>query len=152
MWGQEYRTSSAECAAALDAYYAAFLSFGRGRVAAVLRAAAADPSCALAAAHAAHAVSPRDPVRAAASLATAHAVQAVALRDPARAAASTVPPLPAPATAALAMARVPAPAWPVFGMPPAVAPFWTPPAQPSQQTWPGGGTRPHWRSPSVPWG
>ena len=71
MWGQEYRTSSAECAAALDAYYAAFLSFGRGRVAAVLRAAAADPSCALAAAHAAQAVAPRDPARAAAFLAAA---------------------------------------------------------------------------------
>ncbi|CAN6298205.1 unnamed protein product [Urochloa humidicola] len=71
MWGQEYRTSSAECAAALDAYYAAFLSFGRGRVAAALRAAAADPSCALAAAHAAHAVAPRDPAGAAAFLATA---------------------------------------------------------------------------------
>ncbi|XP_021307544.1 tetratricopeptide repeat protein 38 isoform X1 [Sorghum bicolor] len=71
MWGQEYRTSSADCAAALDAYYAAFLSFGRGRVAAVLRAAAADPTCALAAAHAAHAVAPRDPAGAAAFLAAA---------------------------------------------------------------------------------
>lgn len=71
MWGQEYRTSSAECAAALDAYYAAFLSFGRGRVAAALRAVAADPSCALAAAHAAHAVAPRDPAGAAAFLAAA---------------------------------------------------------------------------------
>jgi len=71
MWGQEYRTSSAECAAALDAYYAAFLSFGRGRTAAVLRAAAADPSCALAAAHAAHAAAPRDPAGAAAFLAAA---------------------------------------------------------------------------------
>lgn len=71
MWGQEYRTSSAECAAALDAYYAAFLSFGRGRVAKALRAAAADPTCALAAAHAAHAVAPRDPAGAAAYLAAA---------------------------------------------------------------------------------
>nr|CAB3493640.1 unnamed protein product [Digitaria exilis] len=71
MWGQEYRTSSAECAAALDAYYAAFLSFGRGRVAAAVRAAAADPTCALAAAHAAHAVAPRDPAGAAAFLAAA---------------------------------------------------------------------------------
>ncbi|CAN6292097.1 unnamed protein product [Urochloa humidicola] len=71
MWGQEYRTSSAECAAALDAYYGAFLSFGRSRVAAALRAAAADPSCALAAAHAAHAVAPRDPAGAAAFLAAA---------------------------------------------------------------------------------
>ncbi|RLN18765.1 tetratricopeptide repeat protein 38 [Panicum miliaceum] len=71
MWGQEYRTSSAECAAALDAYYAAFLSFGRGRVAAVLRAAAADPTCALAAAHAAQAIAPRDPAGAAAFLAAA---------------------------------------------------------------------------------
>ncbi|CAD6206223.1 unnamed protein product [Miscanthus lutarioriparius] len=71
MWGQEYRTSSADCAAALDAYYAAFMSFGRGRVAAVLRASAADPTCALAAAHAAHAVAPRDPAGAAAFLAAA---------------------------------------------------------------------------------
>ncbi|RLN42330.1 tetratricopeptide repeat protein 38 [Panicum miliaceum] len=71
MWGQQYRTSSAECAAALDAYYAAFLSFGRGRVAAALRAAAADPSCALAAAHAAQAVAPKDPAGAAAFLAAA---------------------------------------------------------------------------------
>ncbi|ONM07937.1 Tetratricopeptide repeat (TPR)-like superfamily protein [Zea mays] len=68
MWGQEYRTSSADCAAALDAYYAAFMSFGRGRVAAVLRAAAADPTCALAAAHAAQSVAPRDPAGAAAFL------------------------------------------------------------------------------------
>ncbi|XP_066383042.1 uncharacterized protein [Miscanthus floridulus] len=71
MWGQEYRTSSADCAAALDAYYAAFMSFGRGRVAAVLRAAAADPTCALASAHAANAVAPRDPAGAAAFLAAA---------------------------------------------------------------------------------
>jgi hypothetical protein len=55
----------------LDAYYAAFLSFGRGRVAKALRAAAADPTCALAAAHAAHAVAPRDPAGAAAYLAAA---------------------------------------------------------------------------------
>ena len=55
-------------AAALDAYYAAFMSFGRGRVAAVLRAAAADPTCALAAAHAAQSVAPRDPAGAAAFL------------------------------------------------------------------------------------
>ncbi|XP_066380092.1 uncharacterized protein [Miscanthus floridulus] len=71
MWEQEYRTSSTDCAAALDAYYAAFMSFGRGRVAAVLRAAAADPTCALATAHAAHAVAPRDPAGAAAFLAAA---------------------------------------------------------------------------------
>ncbi|GJN23690.1 hypothetical protein PR202_gb11358 [Eleusine coracana subsp. coracana] len=71
MWGQEYRTSSADCAAALDAYYAATMAFGRGRGAFVLRAAAADPTCVLAAALAAHFVSPRDPAAAAAYLAAA---------------------------------------------------------------------------------
>ncbi|XP_062212088.1 uncharacterized protein LOC133913061 isoform X2 [Phragmites australis] len=71
LWGQEYRTSSADCAAALDAYYAAFMSFGRGRGAAILRAAAADPSCALASALAAHFVGPRDPAAAAVFLAAA---------------------------------------------------------------------------------
>uniref|UniRef100_A0A0A9DZC3 Uncharacterized protein n=1 Tax=Arundo donax TaxID=35708 RepID=A0A0A9DZC3_ARUDO len=71
LWGQEYRTSSADCAAALDAYYAAFMSFGRGRGAAILRAVKADPSCALAAALAAQFVGPRDPAGAAAFLAAA---------------------------------------------------------------------------------
>uniref|UniRef100_A0A0D9VXN0 Tetratricopeptide repeat protein 38 n=1 Tax=Leersia perrieri TaxID=77586 RepID=A0A0D9VXN0_9ORYZ len=71
MWGQEYRTASAECAAALDEHYAHTMGFGRGRVAAVMRAAAADPSCALASALAAHCVAPRDPARAAALLAAA---------------------------------------------------------------------------------
>ncbi|KAK3149688.1 hypothetical protein QOZ80_3AG0220950 [Eleusine coracana subsp. coracana] len=71
MWGQEYRTSSADCAAALDAYYGATMAFGRGRGAFVLRAAAADPACVLAAALAAHFVAPRDPAAAAAYLAAA---------------------------------------------------------------------------------
>jgi hypothetical protein len=71
MWGQQYRTSSADCAAALDAYYAATMAFGRGRGAAVRRAAAADPACVLAAALAAHFVAPRDPAAAAAYLAAA---------------------------------------------------------------------------------
>lgn len=71
MWGQEYRTSSADCAAALDAYYAATMAYGRGRGAAVLRAAFADPACVLAAALAAHFVAPRDPAAAAAYLAAA---------------------------------------------------------------------------------
>jgi hypothetical protein len=71
MWGQEYRTSSADCTAALDAYYAATMAFGRGRGASVLRAAAADPACVLAAALAAHFVAPRDPAAAAAYLAAA---------------------------------------------------------------------------------
>jgi hypothetical protein len=71
MWGQEYRTSSADCAAALDAYYAATMAFGRGRGAAVLRAAAADSACVLAAALAAQFVAPRDPAAAAAYLAAA---------------------------------------------------------------------------------
>ena len=47
----------------------------------------------------------------------------------------------------------PQPAAMFIGAPPLFAPFWTPPAQPSQQpTCLGGGTRPHWRSPSAPWG
>ncbi|TVU45630.1 hypothetical protein EJB05_05121, partial [Eragrostis curvula] len=71
MWGQPYRTSSADCAAALDAYYAATMAFGRGRGAAVLRAAAADPACVLAATLAAHFVAPRDHAAAAAYLAAA---------------------------------------------------------------------------------
>ncbi|KAL6894465.1 hypothetical protein ACP4OV_008563 [Aristida adscensionis] len=71
MWGQEYRTASADCAAALDAYYAATMAYGRGRGHAVLRAAAADPTCALASALAAHFVAPRDPAAAAAFLAAA---------------------------------------------------------------------------------
>uniref|UniRef100_A0A8R7U376 Uncharacterized protein n=1 Tax=Triticum urartu TaxID=4572 RepID=A0A8R7U376_TRIUA len=71
MWGQEYRTASADCAAALDDYYAQTMSFGRGRGRAVLRAAAADPACALAALHAAHFVGPRDRAGAAAFLAAA---------------------------------------------------------------------------------
>jgi hypothetical protein len=71
MWGQEYRTASADCAAALDDYYAQTMAFGRHRGRAVLRAAAADPSCALASALAAHFVAPRDHGRAAAFLAAA---------------------------------------------------------------------------------
>uniref|UniRef100_A0A453H3R9 Tetratricopeptide repeat protein 38 n=1 Tax=Aegilops tauschii subsp. strangulata TaxID=200361 RepID=A0A453H3R9_AEGTS len=71
MWGQDYRTASADCAAALDDYYAQTMSFGRGRGRAVLRAAAADPACALAALHAAHFVGPRDRAGAAAFLAAA---------------------------------------------------------------------------------
>jgi hypothetical protein len=71
MWGQEYRTASGGCAAALDEHYAHTMSFGRGRGHAVLRAAAADPRCALASSLAAHHVAPRDPARAAAFLAAA---------------------------------------------------------------------------------
>ena len=71
MWGQEYRTSSADCAEALDDYYAQTMAFGRHRGRAVLRAAAADPSCALASALAAHFVAPRDHARAADFLAAA---------------------------------------------------------------------------------
>ncbi|KQK13729.1 tetratricopeptide repeat protein 38 isoform X2 [Brachypodium distachyon] len=71
MWGQEYRTASADCAAALDDYYAQTMAFGRHRGRAVLRAADADPACALASALAAHFVAPRDPDRAAAFLAAA---------------------------------------------------------------------------------
>ena len=38
------------------------------------------------------------------------------------------------------------------GAAPLSAPYWTPPAQPSQQpTWLGGETRPLWRSPLAPW-
>lgn len=64
---QEYRTASADCAAALDAYYAHTMAFGCGRGPTVFRAAAADPSCVLASALAA----PRDPARAAALLTAA---------------------------------------------------------------------------------
>lgn len=71
MWGQEYRTASADCAAALDDYYAQTMAFGRHRGRAVLRAVDADPACALASALAAHFVAPRDPDRAAAFLAAA---------------------------------------------------------------------------------
>uniref|UniRef100_A0A0E0D4R9 Tetratricopeptide repeat protein 38 n=1 Tax=Oryza meridionalis TaxID=40149 RepID=A0A0E0D4R9_9ORYZ len=71
MWGQEYRTASGGCAAALEEHYAHTMSFGRGRGHAVLRAAAADPRCALASSLAAHHVAPRDPARAAAFLAAA---------------------------------------------------------------------------------
>ncbi|XP_047085708.1 tetratricopeptide repeat protein 38-like [Lolium rigidum] len=71
MWGQQYRTASADCAAALDDYYAQTMAFGRHRGRAVLRAAAADPSCALASALAAHFVAPRDHAKAAAFLAAA---------------------------------------------------------------------------------
>lgn len=71
MWGQEYRTASADCAAALDDYYAQTMAFGRSRGRAVLRAAAADPACALASLHAAHFVGPRDRAGAAAFLAAA---------------------------------------------------------------------------------
>lgn len=71
MWGQEYRTASADCAAALDDYYAQTMAFGRHRGRAVLRAADADPACALASALAAHFVAPRDPDSAAAFLAAA---------------------------------------------------------------------------------
>uniref|UniRef100_A0ACD6A7X0 Uncharacterized protein n=1 Tax=Avena sativa TaxID=4498 RepID=A0ACD6A7X0_AVESA len=63
MWGQEYRTASADCAAALDDYYEQTMTFGRHRGRAVLRAAAADPACALASALAAHFVAPRDRAR-----------------------------------------------------------------------------------------
>ncbi|KAL5217191.1 hypothetical protein ABZP36_017875 [Zizania latifolia] len=71
MWGQEYRTGSPDCAAALDEHYARTMNFGRGRGPAALRAAAADPSCALASSLAAHYLAPRDPARAAALLAAA---------------------------------------------------------------------------------
>nr|AAT81726.1 expressed protein, having alternative splicing products [Oryza sativa Japonica Group] len=42
MWGQEYRTASGGCAAALDEHYAHTMSFGRGRGHAVLRGAATE--------------------------------------------------------------------------------------------------------------
>ncbi|KAM0830058.1 hypothetical protein ACQ4PT_066469 [Festuca glaucescens] len=59
MWGQEYRTASADCAAALDDYYGQTMAFRAAT-------AAADPSCALASALAAHFVAPRDHAKAAA--------------------------------------------------------------------------------------
>ncbi|KAG8097816.1 hypothetical protein GUJ93_ZPchr0013g37009 [Zizania palustris] len=71
MWGQEYRTASPDCTAALDEHYARTMNFGRGGGPAVLRAAAADPTCALASALAALYVAPRDPARATALLAAA---------------------------------------------------------------------------------
>ncbi|OAY84700.1 Tetratricopeptide repeat protein 38 [Ananas comosus] len=70
-WGHPVRTASAACAAAIDAYYEAVLAYGRGRVAAALRAPLLDPSCALANALAAHALASQNPTRASSLLAAA---------------------------------------------------------------------------------
>ncbi|KAL5207152.1 hypothetical protein ABZP36_031587 [Zizania latifolia] len=71
MWGQEYRKASSDCAVALDLHCAHTMIFGHGRGPVALCVAAADPTCALAFALAAHYVTPRDLARAAALLGAA---------------------------------------------------------------------------------